>query len=183
MAETEMDLSILKKKLFSAKNYEELTKLIVEEPIKQQVPTALMFLAFIVLLVVNHKTGMLDRVSISDTELAQNTFDVTAVPFEDIKIPMDDPNNLYVRAVKTGEPTDTTDWYFTFTPAMTGDQARINQASAGIAYTAIYPLKFKKGGALSFSYYQYEGHVGREQAVFMKEYTKIVSDALNKLHQ
>jgi hypothetical protein len=175
-----MNLPLLEERLFQAKDYKELTDIIVNEPISQKVPTATMFLGFIVLLIVNHKTGKLDRVSISDTELARNTFEVTMVPFEDIKIPMDDPNNIYVRSIKNSEPMDTTDWYFTFTPVLTGEQARINQASAGIAYTVVRPLEFKNGGALSFSYYQYSGHIGEKQQAFMDQYTKIVSRALAK---
>jgi hypothetical protein len=176
----QIDLLLLKNKLAKAKDYKELTGLIVNEPFKQKVPITFMFLGFIVLIVVNKKTGMLDRVSITKNELAQNTFDVSSVPFEDIKIPLEDPNNLYVRSIKTGEPTDTTDWYFTFTPALTGEQARINQASAGIAFTVVYPLKFENGGCLSFSYYQYLGEIGENQRRFMSEYTDIASEAMTK---
>ncbi len=172
-------MTALKTSLRSASSYTALKKIIVNEPFKQRLAVAEMFLGFMVLLIVDHDKNIVDRVALSATELADNTLAVSVKPFEDIKIPLDDPDNIILKAIKNSKPYDTTDWYYTFTPALTGPQARINQASAGIAYTAIYPLTgFANGGALSFSYYQYGDRIGAEQKDFMTAYTKIVSDVL-----
>ncbi|HEY1063697.1 MAG TPA: hypothetical protein VGE30_00165 [Candidatus Saccharimonadales bacterium] len=140
--------------------------------------SALMFLGIVVLLLVNKKTGNIDRIALSSTELAKRTTDVSAVPFNEIRIGVDEPENIIATAIRTGEMHDTTDWNFLFTPALTPDEARINQANAGIAYSAVHPFTARDGGALIFSYYQYKDGVGETQHDFMKTYTKLVSDAL-----
>lgn len=178
----EMDLKRLERELAQAKDYEELKRVIVEAPFEQPLAVASLFLCFVVLMTANEKTGVIDRVAITDTELARNTFEVTAVAFEDIKIPLHHPDNILAQTLDDGKPRDTTDWYYTFTPAMTGDQARINQASAGAAYTAVYRLDIPHGGGiLSFSYYQYASSIGEQQRKFMSGYAKIVSKAMTKL--
>lgn len=175
-----LDMNKLKQALRATSNYEQLKTVIVEAPFRQPLAVASLFLAFIVLMLANKKTGQIDRVTITDTELARNTFEVTAVPFEDIKIPLHHPDNIIAQSIDDGRPRDTTDWYYTFTPALTGDQARINQASAGIAYTAIYPIDIPDGGVLSFSYYQYASEIGDQQRDFMKNYTQIVAQAIKQ---
>jgi hypothetical protein len=75
---------------------------------------------------------------------------------------------------------DTTDWHFLFTPALRSEEARINKANAGIAYSAVHPLKSRDGGALIFSYYQYKQGVGKAQHDFMQAYAALVDDALSR---
>lgn len=123
---------------------------------------------------------MIDRVALSDTDLARSTTRVSVVPFEEIKIPLEHPENIIATAIRTGEPQDTIDWKFLFEPALTPEQARINQASAGIAYSAVYPLKFNGGAAMIFSYFQYASEIGNEQRNFMEMYSKLVSARLAK---
>lgn len=177
-----MDKQKLKKILFatSAKDDQELFHQVVNTPFTLKVDAAFLFLGIVVLLIVNEKTGLIDRVALSNTELAENTTRVSYVPFEQIKIPLDEPDNIIAKAVRSGKPQDTTDWKFLFTPALTPEQARINQASAGIAYSAVYPFQARGGGALIFSYYQYASEIGEPQRRFMKEYIKLVD---KKLHQ
>ena len=106
---------------------------------------------------------------------------VSYVKFEEIKIPADYHNgNIIAKAIQTGKPQDTTDWKFLFEPALTPEQARINQASAGIAYSAVYPFTARGGGAMIFSYYQYASEIGEPQRKFMSEYIKLVEQKLKK---
>lgn len=157
----------------------ELFNTIVNAPFQtNQMETALLFLGIIVLLLVNKETGQIDRVALSNTELAHNTETVSAIPFIDIKIALNHRSNTIAQAIATGEPQQTTDWKTLFTPALTAEQARINQASGGIAYSAVYPLQARDGGALIFSYFQYSQSIGRSQSAFMERYRAIVEQYL-----
>lgn len=157
----------------------ELFQAVVNAPFEHnKVASAFMFLGIVVLLQVNKKTKTIDRVALSDTELAKNTTEVSIVPFEQIKIPLDYADNIISQAVRKGEPQDTTDWKFLFAPALASKQARINQASAGIAYSAVYPLSARDGGALIYSYYQYQEAIDEAQQGFMSTYTSIVNQSL-----
>jgi hypothetical protein len=140
---------------------------------------AFLFLGIVVLLQVNKKTGEIDRVALSNTELAKNTTDVSYKKFDEIKIPLDDKTNIIATAIQTGEPQETDDWQYLFTPVLTPEQARINQASGGIAYSAVYPLKSRDGGALIFSHFQYSENIGTPQHEFMEKYTALVDEALS----
>lgn len=173
-----IDLQDLKKQLAQATNDQELFARIVDAPFDYKVETAFLFLGIIVLLLVNKDTGTIDRIALSDTDLAKNTTDVSVIPFKEIKINVDHVENIIAQAINSGEPRDTTDWKYLFIPALTPDQARINQASAGIAYSAVYPIKARDGGALIFSYYQYEQDIGPAQRTFMKAYAALVTAAL-----
>lgn len=158
---------------------EELFLAIVNTPFQDlKVQTALLFLGIVVFLQVNKEKGTIDRIALSNTELAKNTTDVSFVPFHEIRIPVDDPDNILSRAIQTGEPKGTTDWQYLFTPAMAPEQARINQASGGIAYSEVHPLKSRDGGALIFSYFQYLSQIGTQQREFMKLYTQLVDESL-----
>jgi hypothetical protein len=168
----------LRQALAAAGDDKELFQAIVNAPFTHPLGAAFLFLGIVVLLQVNKKTGMIDRVALSNTELAKNTTDVSFVPFNDIKIPVDDPENILARTIATGEPHDTTDWKFLFTPALTTEQARMNQASGGIAFSAVYPLKARDGGAMIFSYFQYEHNIGDAQRDFMERYSRIVDERL-----
>lgn len=158
----------------------ELFKRIVNLPFDlHKVETAFLFLGIVVLLIANKETGMIERMALSDTELAKNTTDVSVVPFDQIMIPLDHEENIIAKAIRTGEPQDTTDWKFLFEPALKPEQARINQASAGIAYSAVHPLKARDGGALIFSYFQYQQGIGSPQHEFMKNYAGLVAERLS----
>jgi len=143
------------------------------------VPTAMLFLGIVVFLQVNKETGLIDRIALSNTELAQNTTDVSVVPFSEIKIPVDHNENIISQAIQTNTPQDTTDWKFLFEPAMSAEQARLNQASGGIAYSAVYPLSARNGGAMIFSYFQYQSEIGAPQHDFMRAYTDLVNKYLS----
>ncbi len=164
----------------AAKDDRALFSAIVNTPFQiLQVETAFLFLGIVVFLQVNKETGMIDRIALSNTELAQNTTEVSTVPFSEIKIPVNHDENIISRAIQTGEPQDTIDWKFLFEPAMSPEQARLNQASGGIAYSAVYPLPARNGGAMIFSYYQYQSEIGKPQHDFMGMYAGIVNKYLS----
>jgi hypothetical protein len=165
-------------RVLAAAKSDDLYQTIVNAPFKYKVETTFLFLGIVVLLLVNKETGTIDRVALSQTELAKNTTDVSVVPFNEIKIPADHNDNIIAKAIQTGTPQDTTDWKFLFVPALTPDQARINQASGGIAYSAVYPLDVAEGGALIFSYFQYLQGIGEQQNEFMKTYSQLVTERL-----
>lgn len=173
-----MDLARLRESLETANNDESLFQSIVNAPFEQRVAAAFLFLGIVVFLQVNKTDGTIDRIALSDTELAKNTTDVSVVPFARIRVPLAQPENIIAQAIRTGKPQDTTDWKYLFEPALTPEQARINQASAGIAYSAVYPLKSRDGGALIFSYFQYEHGVTKDHHAFMMAYTKLVDERL-----
>ena len=176
-----MDPAKLKKLLNApAKDDKQLFRHIVDTPFEFKVDAAFLFLGITVLLFANNETGMIDRVALSNTELARNTTEVSYIPFEEIKIPLDyHDGNIIAKAIQSGQPQDTTDWKFLFAPAMTPEHARINQASAGIAYSAVYPFKARGGGAMIFSYYQYASEIGEPQHRFMKNYIALVDKRLS----
>lgn len=169
----------LKETLQSAQNDKQRQQLIVNAPFDFKVACAMLFLGIIVLLEVDEDGVHINRIALSNTELAQNTTEVSYVPFNEIKIPLFHPENIISTAIRTGQPQDTTDWKFLFEPALTPEQARLNQASGGIAYSAVYPLgNAKRGGALIFSYFQYEQNIGSLQKEFMSRYSELVNNIL-----
>lgn len=180
LQEPAYDYEALAAQLAEARDDATLFTSIVNSPFEFRVASALLFLGIVVLLQVNPETGMIDRVALSSTELAKNTTDVSAVPFDDIKIPLNHDENILSKAVQTGQPQETTDWKYLFAPAMTAEQARINQASGGIAYSAVYPLLSRNGGAMIFSYFQYQADIGKSQHEFMQTYAQLVDEALGR---
>lgn len=174
-----MDFQTLQQELKSAAEKPNLSQLIVNAPFEYKIATTLMFLGIIVLLKVDDDGININRVALSNTELANNTTEVSLVPFNEIKIPLSDHENIISVAIRTGKPQDTIDWKYLFEPALTPEQARINQASGGIAYSAVHPLAgVGKGAALIFSYFQYMSNIGSSQHEFMEKYSQIVREAL-----
>lgn len=164
--------------LGKAKTDAELFETVANAPFQFKAETAFLFLGIIVLLLIDEKSGMIHRIALSNTELAERTTEVSPVPFNEIQIPLGYDENIITKAIRSGKPQDTTDWKFLFEPALEAEQARINQASAGIAYSAVYPLHARDGGALIFSYFQYQQEIGQAQQQFMEQYAKIVDGVL-----
>lgn len=174
-----IDYKELDKILAKASGDKELFHSIVNAPFEQcKVQTTFLFLGIMVLLLVDKKTGMIERIALSDTDFAKRTTEVSVVPFKKIKIHMNEPENIIATAIRTSKVESTTDWKFLFTPSLTAEQARINQANAGIAYSAVHPLSARDGGALIFSYYQYQDMIGDLQHDFMKKYSDFVDRRL-----
>ena len=178
LEDSQIEYALIRQQLGAATNSKDLYQKIVNAPFEYTVASAFLFLGIIVLLFANEETGNIDRIALSETELAKNTTDVSVVPFKEIKIPLNHHENIISQAIKTGKYQDTTDWKFLFEPALTAEQARMNQASGGIAYSAVYPLDIKGGGAMIFRYFQYVHNIGDAQHDFMKRYAELVSQSL-----
>jgi hypothetical protein len=175
----DIDYTKLKKLLKDATEDAQLFHAIVNAPFQQKAEMALMSLGIIVLLFVNKESGTIDRVAISDNELAKRTRRMSAKRFEDIRIPLTHQENIIARAIATGEPQGTSDWQYLFTPELSPQDARFNQVEGGIGFSVVYPLKnARDGGALIFSYYQYPERVGSDQELFMKAYSELVARRL-----
>jgi hypothetical protein len=158
---------------------QELYRAIVDSPFEHKVEVALLHLGIVVLLLVDPETKLINRIALSNTELAKGTTDISMKRFEDIKIPLDYPDNIIAKAIRTGKAQLTTDWKYLFAPALTPEEARFNQAGGAIACSAIYPLLgVPHGGAMIFSYYQYPEKLGPNQRKFMKSYSTAVAAAL-----
>jgi hypothetical protein len=161
--------------LSAAREDQVLFKAIVNTPFEEyQVQLAFLFLGIIVLLLVDPQTNVINRTAISTTDFAQQARDVSAIPFEKIKIELKEANNTIAQAIRSQTPQGTTDWKSLFVPVMTARQGRFSQANAGIAYSIVYPFEARHGGALIFSYYQYKEMLGSAQEKFMRCYIELV---------
>jgi len=172
----------LKKLLNKARTEKELYKAIVNVPFGDKKHVTELDLGIAVLLLVNKKTGMIDRVALSDTDAAKGAMNMSIKRFEEIKIPLDFTENIIAKAIKSGTPQQTFDWRDLFIPALTPEDARFNQAGAGITCSFVYPLiGVKDGGALIFSYYQQHHITDKPQVDFMENYRRLVTEKLQKI--
>lgn len=152
---------------------------IVDEPFKDALTATKLDLGIVVLLLVNNKDKTIDRITLSKTEQAEATLRMTAKPFHKIKIPVKHTDNLIAKAIAEHAPQQTENWEDLFTPELTGQQARFNQAAAGIESSYIYPLNIPFGGALIFSYYQPVNNLSVSHRQFMAAYANRVSWCLD----
>lgn len=165
--------------LSSMPSERELFEMIVNAPFHNKLHTTNLDLGIVVLLMVNKKDNTIDRITFSDTEPARWAVKMTPVAFSEIKIPFNDKVNILPTVIKTGEPRKITDWKFLFTPVLSAEAARFNQAGAGIACSYIYPLVgARDGGALIFSFYQPLEQIQMKHVKFMEKYSEITAKAL-----
>jgi hypothetical protein len=181
-----MDVSLkeyyntLEKLLSSMQSDKELFEMIVNGPFHNKLHTTHLDLGIVVLLLVDKNGKTLNRIALSDTEPARWAVKMTPVAFHDIKIPLTDKTNILVQAVKTGKPRKTSDWKFLFTPILSPEAARFNQAGAGIACSYAYPLiGARNGGTLIFSFYQPLDHIQVKHLDFMEKYSQKAAKALS----
>lgn len=167
--------------LAGAKSDKQLFSKIVNLPFADKKTSAILGLGVVVLLLVNKKTGTIDRIALSDTEPAFGAVTYSVKPFKDIKIPLTNRENYLGVAIRTRRPMMTSDWKDMFVPTLTAQEARFNQAGAGIACSVIYPLNNARGGgALIFSFYEPLNRIGQDHHTFMKNYSLLAAKALGK---
>jgi len=69
-----------------------------------------------------------------------------------------------------------------FSPVLSAQEARINQAAAGIGTSVVHPLFVESSprpfGALIFSYYEMPQFIKKPHTEFMKNYAELVADRL-----
>lgn len=169
----------LKAELDAAQTPDEKFHTIVNAPFKNRTKSTSLGLGVIVLLFENPKTNTIDRIALSDTESAKGAVRMSAKPFNDIKVPLSEEQNIIVKALASGSPQKTDDWHYLFVPVLTAQQARFNQAGAGIGCSVVYPIEKAGGkGALIFSYYLPPEKIGYKQQSFMSKYSHLVSSQL-----
>lgn len=166
--------------LGTAQHDKQLFKNIVNAPFADKITAALLGLGIVVFLLVNKKTGMIDRVALSQTEPADGAVEMSPKPFKAIKIPVDYKDNIIAQAIKSGRHQATSDWQYLFIPDLSPAQARFNQAGAGIGCSVVYPVKARDGGALIFSYYIYPEQITAQHQNLMSEYSKLVAQSLSR---
>jgi hypothetical protein len=169
----------LRAALNKAQNDAELFEAIVNSPFLDPLEATHLDLGIIVFLQVNKKQKTIDRIALSNTDLAKGAVRVSAKPFKAIKIPLDHSENLIAETIRTKQPHQTGDWQYLFTPALTPSQARMNQSGAGIECSMVYPLTKREGGALIFSFFQPPQNITEQHRTFATEYTELVNNALS----
>ena len=165
--------------LNAAENDATLFEAIVNAPFHDPVSATDLDLGIVVFLLVNHESRTIDRIALSNTELAAGAVRMSEKPFREIKIPLGYEGNLIARAIDTGKPQFVTDWQYLFIPALNARAARFNQAGAGIEFSGIYPLTSREG-AIIFSFYQSSSNIGAKHRHFMQAYAQAVDEALQR---
>lgn len=172
----------LTKYLDGAKSKEDLYHRIVNAPFADPRRTTTLGLGVLTLCLANNRAGTVDRIAMSDTDMAQGARDITVKPFDDLIVPIDYKGNIVVEAIRSGHYQQTSDWYYLLTPVLKPEDARMNQAGAAIACSFVYPLiKTNPKGGIIFHYFITMDKISNDHHNFMFRYIKIVSQALNKI--
>ncbi|KKU92229.1 MAG: hypothetical protein UY21_C0003G0005 [Microgenomates group bacterium GW2011_GWA1_48_10] len=134
----------------------------------------------IVLTLVDETNNELRRISLSQTEEALKAQQASAVPFQEIKIPLSAKDNLLIKTLNEKRPYVTHYWPDIFTPILTSEQAVANQTAAGIKTSMIYPVivKEKSIGVLIFSMIKEEKDVSEVEKELINGFTDIVGLAV-----
>jgi hypothetical protein len=170
----------LKRILEAAKSETQLYESIVNAPFYNKRVTTMMGLGFLSFVLINRTTKTIDRIAISKTDLAQGALDITVKPFRDLKVPIGYKGNAVAEAIRSGRYQQTNDWDYLLKPSLKPEEARLNQAAAGIASSYVYPLTGAKNpGAIIFQYFITLDKIESVHREFMFRYTKLVSQALS----
>ena len=152
---------------------------IVNAPFINRLVTAKLGLGLIALVVLENDKKTIRGSALSNTQSDLGAIEMTSERFEDMQIPLHDPENLVAKALRNGHSQETNDWYYLFAPVFSADQARFVQAGLGIASSVIYPLVHSaQGGALVFSYFKPLKDIGHEQHEFMKSYCALAASTI-----
>lgn len=177
-----MDFISVTHSLDDAKTDDELFGAIVNIPFTDRLRATELGLGIAVLLLVNEANGTLDRIALSNTELASGAVAISAKPFHEIRIPLTSKENVLIKAITSRHHQITEDWAPMFVPELTAEEARFNQAGAGIACSVIYPLIAFGGirpfGAMIFSYYEPMSTITKQHYAFMQAYADTVAAKL-----
>jgi hypothetical protein len=174
----------LERELASCKSMRQLEHAIVNSPFSNRRATAMLGLGIVVFLLVNKKDRTIERIAVSDNDLAAGTFQMSAKPFKEIKIPLGFTRNFIAKAIKERHYMITSDWEYLFIPALTAEQARFNQAGGGISCSVVYPLSnIADGGAMIFSYYESIDRIKKDHHNFMTRYAAIVQRAFTEIER
>lgn len=158
---------------------QELFQAVVDAPFKDQLEITNFDLGITVLLLKNNKAGMVDRIALSKTKMAEGAVKMSAKPFKSIRIPADNQQNIINKAISTGKLQKTSNWHDLFVPELTQQQAAFNQSGAGIECSLVCKLGIKDGGAMIFSFYQPLENLDKVHYLFARRYSKLAEKTLN----
>lgn len=171
----------LEKVLGETKTTGQLYQKLVNLPFADRKRVTMMGLGHMIFALVNKKTQTIDRIALSNTESAHGAVNYSVLPFKAIRIPLSNRENYIGIAIRTKKIMSTTDWKYTFTPILTAQEARFNQAGAGVGCSVVYPLSdVGDGAAFVFSFYEPLERIGQFQHGFMRRYTDLAAAELKK---
>ena len=177
-----MDYAAITHSLDDIQKPDALFQAIVDTPFTDKLHATELSLGIVVLLLVNQKDQTLDRIALSNTEMAQDAVAISAKPFHDIRIPLTATGNALIKAIRSHQTQYTEDWAAMFIPELTPEEARFNQAGAGIASSVMQPLMNFDGseafGALIFSYFEPVSSLTDTHYAFMRIYAETVAASL-----
>lgn len=162
----------------------ELFDAIVNAPFHGKLQATYLGLGIIVLLIRNEETGTLDRMALSRTDRAESVEEISVKKFDEIRIPLDASENALIQAIDRDDFKIVSDWKYLFIPALSSQEARLNQAGAAIDCSVIYPLSgYDRGGAMIFSYFEPLSKLTNNHHRFMRTYSRACAEALHRLEQ
>lgn len=134
----------------------------------------------VVLALVDQKTNVLKRISISQTDDAKKALQASPVPFSEINIPLTAKENLCIKALDTKQPFNTTRWSDILSPPLSEKEALDTQKQVGIKTSLIYPVVSKNEslGIIIFSMVKSEKEVSPQEKDLIASFTDIVGLAV-----
>lgn len=157
---------------------------IVNTPFLHRKDAIMLGLGIVVLLLKNTAENSIDRVALSRTEHADGAEAISVKKFKDIRIPLDAQDNVLVQVVLQDEYKFVTDWKYMFIPALSPEEARLNQAGAAIDCSVIYPLSgYTAGGCMIFSYFEPMSKLTNAHHKFMAAYSATCAQELTNQPQ
>lgn len=130
----------------------------------------------IVLALVNKSSGYLERIAISETEEAKKALKLSPVPFKEIRIPLDETDNLSIRSLNDKSSYKTRNMFDILKPIYTSEQAAVIQKGIGIKASLVFPLIFRNEsiGILIFSMNKDYEEVTEEENDLIKGFVDLV---------
>lgn len=111
----------------------------VVQKIADYIPSEMHF-ATGVLALIDKDKGVIRRVAASRTKEAEEAIKALQVPFNQIEIPISDPNNLMARAVREHKSFTTENAHYVFTPVLSEEESQKIQHIMQTKTTLIYPI-------------------------------------------
>lgn len=134
----------------------------------------------VVLSLIDEKRQVLQRISISHTQKAQQALLETPVPFHEITIPLNYKRNLLIKALRDKAPQSTTNWSDILMPSFTKDQSAQIQKILNIKSSLVYPVlsRNKAIGTLIFSMSKSDSKVSIDERDLIRSFSDIVGLAV-----
>jgi len=169
------------KNLLARNNGDDPYQTLVDAPFHDKLYSVQLDLGIIALAVVNSQRKFINRVALSDTQLAKDGDEASSKPFHEITIPYGHKTNIVAKAIRTDSTLETLDWKDLFVPALSESDSRFNQAASGIGGSIVAPFKTKHTtGALIFDFFQPLENLNEQHHAFVEEYTNIAKSVMAK---